>query len=181
MGHQLLAALRETEEKNKDLENKVAELREALEMKIAQQQNAGVSWTRNARAVIEHCEIVKQPLTLAMRAGVRVVLNVLNSREIRDTENSTGTLPIVSDRAEISECDRGDISEQINEVRRDEHERRQRPDRARDEQNMPEIPLSFRLKEAINSFPKFDGSNLPAFVRSCKRAASSVPPALEAE
>ena len=46
---------------------------------------------------------------------------------------------------------------------------------------MPEIPLSFRLKEAINSVPKFDVSNLSAFVRSCRCAASFVPPALEAE
>ena len=57
-----------SEEKNKDLENKVAELREALEKEIGQQQNAGVLRdTGNARNVIEQCEIVKQPLTPAKR------------------------------------------------------------------------------------------------------------------
>ena len=111
---QVLAPLRDTEEKNKDLENKVTELREALEKEIAQQQNAGVSRAGNAHDVIEQCEIVKQPLTPAKRPAGRMLLNEFNSRETRDTGNSTGTLPIISDRAGISECDRGDISKQIN-------------------------------------------------------------------
>lgn len=41
------------------------------------------------------------------------------------------------------------------------------------------ITMSVYIKEALFNVPRFDGTNLTAFLRACRRAVSSVPPNLE--
>ena len=174
---QILAALRETEERNKILKTQLAALKESLEGRISQQSNAGGARIGDGERNIEHCEIVKQSATPARKSSAGTLPDGSNLRGTQTKEVSGAR----QNAASMSERDRGSIFERINEMRRSVHGPRQRTERVRNEPDILKMSLTFRLKEAINSVPKFDGSNLSGFVRSCKRAASLVPPALEAE